>query len=204
MKKQLTNEEFFERHAKPGCVGLVGGPQFLDQVIRRAQRLQTATGAASPWSHAFIFQGRRADGRHWIIESDIELHGSHARIGVQENRVDKYHDPRHYDSLAVLDFGLSAAAVEKVIGAGLALTVARTKYSLRECLGVYLRYRLPKTRAVHVNVLSQDNSLFCSSLVRRVYLDAGVDLHPGLDAKLTSPEDLAQTPLPHKRRVLIR
>ena len=67
----LTNQEFFDTHARPGRIGLVGGAEITNRLIARAQRHLDADGTWSHWSHAFLFQGRRADGHHWIIESDL-------------------------------------------------------------------------------------------------------------------------------------
>jgi hypothetical protein len=69
----ISNQEFIERHAQPGRVGLCGGMTNVDVVIRRAQRHLHEAGRWSDWSHAFLFEGRRADGHHWVIESDIQI-----------------------------------------------------------------------------------------------------------------------------------
>ena len=51
----LSNQEFVERHAQPGRVGLCGGATRLDIAIRRAQRHLDDAGRWSDWSHAFLF-----------------------------------------------------------------------------------------------------------------------------------------------------
>jgi hypothetical protein len=200
-----SNLEFFEQHARAGAVGLVGGPGLVDALVRRAQRRQTPTRTSSPWSHAFVFQGRRADGQHWLIESDIDLHSAQARIGVQENRVTKYADPKAYDCVAVLDFGLDEAQASRVVGAGLELVASRTQYSLREIFALYLKLKRPSSRGGNrPNHLRQDRALFCSALVQQLYFGIGIDFAPEVDTKLTSPEDIAQTKVPHARRELRR
>src|SRR5476649_821723 len=105
----LTNAEFFERHAAAGRIGLLGGPLLIDRLIGRAQRHLDDDRAHSLWSHTVLFQGRRADGHHWVIESDLDIHRKHIRLGVQENRVAKYHDGKKTAALAILDFGLTPA-----------------------------------------------------------------------------------------------
>jgi hypothetical protein len=77
----LTNREFLDKYARAGCVGLAGGRTFVDAAIGRAQRLDTAW-AWKRWSHPFL-QGQRADGHHWVIESDLQFRHKH-QLGVQE------------------------------------------------------------------------------------------------------------------------
>jgi hypothetical protein len=199
----LTNAEFFERHAAPGRVGLVGGPGLVDQVIQRAQRKQRHDGSWSPWAHAFVFQGRRHDGHHWILESNIELHRENVQIGVQEGRVAKYFDDDSYTSCAVLDFELGDDHVRMLLGTGLDLLVDRTQYSLREILSAYLGLREPSARN-RKSRLAQERAMFCSAFVQHVYLAAGIDFAREVDTKLTTPEDIAQTPVPHVAYVLDR
>ncbi len=33
--------------------------------------------------HAFLFQGARHDGHHWVIESDLQINRKHIKLGVQ-------------------------------------------------------------------------------------------------------------------------
>src|SRR3954471_13658147 len=81
----LTNREFFEKHAAPGRVGLIGGPELINRLISRAQRHLNDDHTWSRWSHAFLFQGKRHDGHHWVVESDLDIKRKHIRLGVQEN-----------------------------------------------------------------------------------------------------------------------
>ena len=199
----ITNAEFFERHAAPGRVGLVGGPALLDRLIQRAQRKQRDDRSWSPWAHAFVFQGRRFDGHHWLLESNIEFHRENVQIGVQECRVAKYFDDEAITSCAVLDFGLDEASVGKILGTGLDLLAGRTQYSLREILSVYVRLRDPATRNRRSR-LAQDRAMFCSAFVQHVYLAAGIDFADDVDTKLTTPEDIAQTRVPHTAFMIAR
>lgn len=57
----LSNQEFLEKYARPGCVGLSGGLTWVDKAICRAQRHLDDRERWGVWSHAFFFQGRRAD-----------------------------------------------------------------------------------------------------------------------------------------------
>jgi len=198
----MSNREFLDTHAKAGCVGLAGGVTLVDRVIRRAERHADPAGEWGRWSHALIFQGRRADGRHWVVESDLQVKRRHISLGVQENRAEKYHDEALYPWLAILDFRLSEEQVAGVLAGSLDLVAARTRYSLRELLGTYIALRRPALRGKG-NVLDQDRSLYCSAFVQRVFAGIGVDLAPGIHGKNTAPEDISRSPVPHDTWVLL-
>jgi hypothetical protein len=78
----ISNQEFLQHYAKPGCVGLSGGQTLIDKAICRAERHLDDREKWSSWSHAFIFQGMRLDGHHWVIESDLQIHRKHIQLGV--------------------------------------------------------------------------------------------------------------------------
>ena len=189
----ISNAEFFERHAAPGRVGLVCGATLLDRAIVRAQVGPGDDATAPGWSHAFLLQGRRLDGLHWVIESDLEIHRRHVRLGVQENRLSKFCTDTDYPRVAVMDVGLSAAGLEALFKAALGLLADRTRYSIRELFGTLLAIRRPELRGEE-NRLSRDRSLFCSAFVQHCYREAGLDLMPGVETKNTTPTDLACSP----------
>lgn len=199
----LSNRAFLERYAAPGRIGLSGGTTLIDQAICRAERHLHPLGRWGVWSHAFVFEGVRADGQHWVIESDLQLQPKHIQLGVQENRIAKYCDEKLYTALAVLDFGLSAAQVNILIREGLELVANREQYSLRELFGTLLALRHASLRG-RENLLARERSVFCSEFVQHVFRKAGLDLTPGVDSKNTAPEDIANTPLPHTAHVLQR
>jgi len=192
----LSNREFLERYARPGCIGLSGGTSLIDKAICRAQRHLDAEENWGAWSHAFLFQGRRADGHHWVIESDLQVHRKHIQLGVQENRISKYFDETLYTMLAVLDFGLAESQTAMLVGEGLELVANRARYSLRELLGTLIALRRPQLRGRN-NLLARERSMYCSALVQHLFRKAGLDLAPGVDHKNTTPEDLARTATPH-------
>src|ERR1041384_1816624 len=103
----LSNQEFLERYAQAGRIGLSGGVTLIDKAICRAERHLDEEEKWGCWSHAFLFQGLRADGQHWVLESDLQIHRKHVQFGVQENRISKYFDERLYTCVAALDFGLA-------------------------------------------------------------------------------------------------
>lgn len=199
----LSNREFLERHARLGRVGLSGGVTPIDLVISRAERHLDGEKRWGIWTHAFLFEGVRADGHHWVIESDLELHRKHIRLGAQENRISKYHDEKLYTTLAVLDFGLTPSQVEALLRGGLELVARHERYSLRELIGTLIALRRPELRG-RENVLARQRSLFCSAFVQRLFREAGVDLAPGVNDKNTTPEDISNTPVPHVTYLLQR
>ncbi len=199
----LSNQAFFERYAQPGRIGLSGGVTLIDKAICRAQRHLDAQENWGSWSHAFVFQGRRVDSQHWVIESDLQVHRKHIQLGVQENRVSKYYDEALYTCLAVLDFGLTKDQTTSLMREGLELVANRARYSLRELVGTLVALHHPKLRG-RSNLLARDCSMYCSALVQHLFRKAGLDLAPGVDLKNTTPEDIARTAVPHVKYLLQR
>jgi hypothetical protein len=199
----LSNREFLETYAHPGRIGLSGGTTLVDKAIARAERHVDDAGNWSLWSHSFLFQGRRPDSHHWVIESDLQINRKHIRLGVQENRIAKYFDERLYTTLAVLDFGLAEEQVATLVREGLELVANRARYSLRELVGTLIALRHPELRG-RENVLAREKSLYCSAFVQHLFRKAGLDLAPGVDAKNTTPEDICRAPVPHVTYLLKR
>ena len=202
----LSNREFLELHARPGRIGLSGGVSFIDKAICRAERHLDERAEWGAWSHAFLFEGLRPDGQHWVIESDLQVHRKHIQLGVQENRISKYFDEALYTNLAVIDLGLAEEQVAGLLREGLELVANRARYSLRELFGTFIALHRPDLRGRH-NLLARESSLYCSALVQHLFRKTGLDLAPGVDLKNTTPEDIARTALPHvtyllQRRVL--
>jgi hypothetical protein len=199
----LSNEEFFCQYAKAGRIGLSSGQTLVDRAICRAERHVNPREQWGSWSHAFLFQGKRPDGHHWVIESDLQIHHKHIQLGVQENRISKYFDEGFYSNLAILDFGLSEAQVSDLLGEALDLVSNHAKYSLRELFGTLVALHRPPLRSQN-NVLARESSLYCSAFVQHLFKKAGLDLVPGIDIKNTTPEDIARSPVPHTTWVLQR
>jgi len=199
----VSNQEFLQRHAAAGRVGLSGGTTMLDVAICRAQRHLHPRKRWGMWSHAFLFEGVRVDDYHWVLESDIQIHRKHIQLGVQENRVTKYHDESLHGSLAVLDFGLTPEQVRGLVREGLELVANRERYSVRELFGTLLALRHTGLRG-QANVLARERSVFCSAFVHYLFRQVGLDLAPGVDIKNTAPQDIANTLLPHTAYVLLR
>ena len=199
----LSNREFLELHARPGRIGLSGGITLIDKAICRAERHLDEREQWGSWSHAFLFQGQRPDGHHWVIESDLQIHRKHIQLGVQENRVSKYFDEKLYTSLAVLDLGLAQTQIACLLREGLELVANRARYSLRELFGTLIALNRAELRS-RQNLMARESSLYCSALVQHLFRQAGLDLAPGVDLKNTTPEDIARTSLPHVTYLLQR
>jgi hypothetical protein len=199
----LSNEQFLEKYAAPGLVGLAGGTAFADRAIRRVQKRLTGQGVGSLWSHAFLCSGRRVDGHHWVLESDLSLNHKQIRLGVQENRASKYFDADVFPNLAILDFGLSDDSIRAVLTEALELLSGLSKYSLRELLGTLLAIHRPTLRG-RENLLAREGSLYCSAMVQHCYARAGVEFISGILPKNTTPEDISQTLVPHTAYLLVR
>src|SRR6267154_4494433 len=199
----LTNREFLEQYARPGRVGLSGGITLIDKAIARAERHVDQAGEWGSWSHSFLFQGPRHDGHHWVIESDLDVHRKHIRLGVQENRISKYFDEGLYTTLAVLDFGLPEERVSVLLREGLELVASRARYSLHELVGTLIALRHPGLRT-RENLLARESSMYCSAFVQHLFRKAGIDLAPGVHDKNTTPEDISRTTVPHVTYLLKR
>jgi len=202
----LSNREFLELHAQPGRIGLSGGVTLIDKAICRAERHLDERAHWGAWSHAFLFEGLRPDGHHWVIESDLQVHRKHIQLGVQENRIAKYFDEALYTNLAVIDFGLTEEQTACLLREGLELVANRARYSLRELFGTFIALHRPDLRGRR-NLLARESSIYCSALLQHLFRRTGLDLAPGVDLKNTTPEDIARTALPHityrlQRRVL--
>jgi hypothetical protein len=199
----LSNEEFLAQYALAGRIGFSSGDTLVDKAICRAQRHLDPDEKWGSWSHTFLFQGKRADGHHWVIESDLQIHRKHIQFGVQENRVSKFFDEHLYSTLAVVDFNLSIAQVNRLLGEAISLAAERARYSLRELAGTMLALRHPQLRG-RDNVFGRERSMYCSAFVQCVFRKIGLDLAPGVDVKNTTPEDIARTSLPHVTYLLQR
>jgi hypothetical protein len=191
---KLSNQEFIERYALAGRVGLVCGASLIDQVIQAATGKVSRTHRKGDWSHAWVFQGRRRDGHHWIIESDLDAGLKHQRLGVQENRVTKFFCEKECPRLAVLDFGLTAEQVDTVLRECLELVANQATYSLMEILGTALALQTGRSRN-RKNLLAKKSSMYCSGLVQHVFAKANIDLIPNVHSSLGTPDELARSPV---------
>ena len=199
----LSNREFFQQYGGVGRIGFVGGAERTNRLIARAQRHLDEDRGWSHWSHAFLFQGPRVDGHHWIIESDLDIHRKMIRLGVQENRIAKYADDEVYPTVGVIDLGLTTEQAQQTLAHALELVSSGTRYSLREIVGTVWALRHPEWQPKE-NLLKQEKSFYCSAFVRYVLGRAGLNLAPDVAEKNTTPEHLWRLPLPHTKWLMVR
>jgi hypothetical protein len=93
--------------------------------------------------------------------------------------------------------------VRALIREGLELVANATCYSIRELFGALVALRHQQLRG-RENVLARERSLYCSALVQHLFSKVGLDLTPGVNTKVTTPEDLFRTPIPHTTWLLDR
>lgn len=199
----LSNEEFVNRYAAPGFVGLVGGTATIDLAIRKVQGMFLGKKEKTLWSHAFLFGGKRFDGHHWVLESDIDIHRKKMRLGVQENRANKYFDELNYPNMAIMDFGLTEENTRLVLSEALDLLSGYTKYSLRELFGTLVATSKPGLRSKE-NLLSQEKSFYCSAMVQHCYTKANIRFNDEISTKNITPEDIAGTGVTNTCYILVR
>lgn len=184
----MTNLEFLRKHARIGRIGLVGGCMTIEKGIRLAQRHLDPDGKPSLWSHVFIFEGERVDGHQWLLESDVDVRlGRMMRVGVQENRIDKYASEKEYPNVAVLDLGVSEADGRRMVAAGLDLASSATRYAIGGLFKTYIAILRKQTGAD-----KKKDSTFCSSFVRTLFQHVGIDFAPGVAVRHTAPEHCAR------------
>lgn len=197
------NADFVRQHAAPGRIGLCGTSDWIGKAIRKAQAPLTNDGHRSLWSHAFLFCERRIDGHWWVLESDLDLRYRQIRLGVQENRADRYFDAEAFPNLAILDFGLDEAQVRKVQIAALDLLAGLSSYSLSELVGTLFAMHSTRLRR-RGNLLAKEGALYCSAMVQHCYAAAGIEFIPGVHGKNIAPQDIYDSELPHRTHSLIR
>jgi hypothetical protein len=203
MESQTGNAAFLEKHAAPGRIGLCAGSDLTSKMIRKAQAPLTADGHRSQWSHVFIFNERRIDGHWWVIESDLDFRYRQIRVGVQENRLDRYFDAEKFPNVAVLDFGLDPDQVLKVQTAALELLAGLPSYSISELAGTVMAMYSRRLRR-RKNLLEKDGAVFCSAMVQHCYAAAGIEFIPGVHDKNIAPHDIIDSEVPHQSHSLIR
>ena len=130
----LSNQEFLEKYARPGCIGLSGGVSLIDRVIRRAERHVGTEKEWSQWSHALlvispdhyaifkqggwdrtrieagIWQALKRPGRD-LIEG-----AGGVGVGIDPSRADEMVDKFHPGGLIVVRAGGDGGLFSAIIG----------------------------------------------------------------------------------------
>ncbi len=198
-----SNAEFIEQHAGPARIVLCGGRQLINKLIRKAQGPLTDDGHRALWSHAFVFSERRIDGHWWVVESDLDMRYRQIRLGLQENRIDRYFDATEFPNIAILDFGLDAQQTRKVQQRALELLAGLSTYSLAELVGTLLSLHSNRLRR-RENLLSKEGAMYCSAMVQDCYAAAGIAFQPGIHGKNIAPHDIEKSPVAHATHRLVR
>lgn len=162
---------------------MIGASDWVGEAIRAGQRRLTPHGDPSLWSHTFILGEMRPDrrGPHqttsrspYLFESDLQIPPLRAqfRNGAQENCIGKWcgDDIEH---AAILDFGLSRAEEDAVLGTALQLCDEQVQYPLLELVGTWLA--IVTKRVWGLNPFDDPHAMYCSAFVRYCFRQAGRD-----------------------------
>lgn len=179
---------FWQAHAQPGSVGLIGIRFLPVRIIEKGQAPLTTDGQNSRWVHAFIFQ-RERDGIPWIYESDVGIPRRgfiHWTPGAKEDPVTKWSGER-ITNACVLTANLNDEQVEAALRHARELISKGTRYRLRELIGTWLAIR--GNRMERENVWHTRDALHCGGFVRACLLAADVEpIGPEVAMRNTAPE----------------
>jgi hypothetical protein len=192
--------DFFNTHYGRGRVALVGETNLIGKAIREAQRKVRPDEEASLWSHVFILGDRRPrtdSGKKeiYLFESDINPLKPMERNGAQESWIGKWCN-EEVGHAAILDFKLTEAEQDAVLGTALQLCDEQVRYNVTGLVSTWLA--IVTKRTWDETPSKSPHALYCSSFVRYCYRKAGRDFL-GTEVALshTSPEhvSLAAPPL---------
>ncbi|MCB9748712.1 MAG: hypothetical protein H6713_01770 [Myxococcales bacterium] len=162
---------------------LAGGCDLASFRARVAQSHLRADMTPSRWSHAVILVGaRRKKILHVPLRTGDDLSRAPATNGIVEESARALDDPARYPNLALLSFPrvttrVVKAAVSRLQGARLA----------EDLLSPILPW-LGFVWGLRDNPLLNGAPLPSARFVEAVFGEAGVDLTPGLDARVACPE----------------
>lgn len=191
---------FLCRHHRPGRIGFVGSTDSVGMAIREAQKRITLHGEASRWSHVFLMGEVRLDGEPYIFESDLEpdFERVQVRNGAQESRLRKW-AATAVEFAAVMEVPQVAGKVNDLLAAALRFVYEEhLSYPVAQLVGTWLH--IVAARVWKPNPFEDAKALYCSSFVRHLFLQVGIDLVPGdIHLSNTAPEHLWQTRIPVRR-----
>lgn len=194
--------EFLASHHAPGRIGFVGATDPVGMAIREAQKRITLDGTPSRWSHVFLMGEVRRDGEPYIFESDLEpdLDRPQIRNGAQESRLRKW-AATAVDHAAVLDLADTEHLVPALMSAALQFVYGEpVSYPIIQLVGTWLQ--IISARVWRANPFEDTKALYCSSFVRHLLREVGIDPVPAhIHLSNTAPEHLWQTPLAASRFV---
>lgn len=188
--------------AEPGDLILVGGDGFIARLIRYGQKVQTADGKPSLWSHVMMYRNRET-----VLESTMDFEPFPARApedksrrldnGVQINYL------AHYQSSSpslVLHFPFGEVERSLLIKRGEELEREGYTYPVLGLVGSLLAFWI--FRGWSSNPLQSRRSLYCSAFVQKVYREAlGIDFDGAHTDRNTSPEIIYQFDYPGLEKI---
>jgi hypothetical protein len=193
---------FFVSNYGRARVALVGASDWIGEAIRAGQQGLTPHGDPSLWSHTFILGEVRPDRRGpkrttgrspYLFESDLQINPLHAQLrnGAQENWIGKWCGDE-IEHAAFLDFGLSKAEEDTVLGTALQLCDEQFEYPLLELVGTWLA--IVTKRVWAPNPFDDPHAMYCSAFVRYCFRQANRDfLGAEVSLSNTAPEHIAQS-----------
>ncbi len=185
-----------------GWVVLLGGTSPLDFRLRVAQSHARQDLLPSFWSHAAIIRGRGGED-DWNL-AEVSLDPPHGfgfvprRNGVQDGKLSRYDDPRHYPNIACLHFPVKEAAYrpEYATFADALAKAAATFQTQRSALdmGTLLVEWLAFVWGAgdKGNPLLRGVGVPSAAFVEAAFSIAGVELTPGLSSQSSCPEAIWQ------------
>lgn len=196
----VSNLAFIRQHARPGALILIGGSRGIENMLRYRQS-PLSEGAKSLWSHICVFEGQRDDKKDWIVESDLDFRGMKLINGYTESNTDRFERRDWYPNIAIMDFGLSALQVRRLMSEIKLISQKPPRYPILKILYAIL---LNERDRIFANS-DTNKSLTCSAFVRHLYLQLGIDLSPQVSSvSATFPEDIFRTATTHQRYLLLR
>ena len=198
----MPNREFLEMFARPGRVGLACEVSIPVGASRRAATLPSGA-PGNVWTHAFVFEGRRLDAQHWVMETDFRKDRPGVSLGLQESRLVKYFDEGLYHSLAVLDLRITDDQMALLLREGLEWVAGRARFSPRTLWGDAALSRRVEARGLG-RYPGRERSVLCSAFFRYLFAKAGMDLAPALRAHFDVLADITRISLPHMTYLLTR
>ncbi len=193
--------EFFASNYGRARVALIGASDWIGEAIRAGQAGLTPNGQPSLWSHTFIIGDLRPDRRAphqtvsrspYLFESDLEVNPLKAQLrnGAQENWIGKWCRDA-IEHAAILDFRLSDAEQDIVLGTALQLCDEQLQYPLLELVGTWLA--IVTKRLWAPNPLEDPHAMYCSAFVRHCFQQAGRDfLGAAVALSNTAPEHIGR------------
>lgn len=193
--------QFFTTNYKPGIIAIVGTKDTIGLGIREAEKVLTADGKASLWSHCFILGDLRFDRRGaggtrskspYLFESDLNINLSEPQLrnGAQENWIGKW-CREEVENAAVIDFWLSEDQKDNILATALQLVDEQVAYPIQELFGTW--WAIITKKQWLPNPLDDPHAMYCSAFVRYCYKEAGKDfIAPEVSVSNTTPEDIAQ------------